>query len=53
LPGDREGFILKIMDDLERKCLELLQLDVLATFVPNIDKQILNESDGKSMLFLK
>jgi hypothetical protein len=51
LPGDREGFILKIMDDLERKCLELLQLDILASFVPNIDKLILNEQDGKSMLY--
>ena len=50
LPGEREGFILKIMDDLERKCLELLQQDVLSSYVPSIDKLILNKEDGKRKL---
>ena len=51
LPGEREGYILKIMDDLERKCLQLLQQDVLGSYVPSIDKLILNEEDGKREIF--
>ena len=35
------------MENSERKCLELLQLDVLAPFVPSIDKLIYNREDDK------
>lgn len=46
-PGDREGFILKLMDNLERKCLDSLQTDCLADFVPKIDKVLFDKEDGK------
>jgi hypothetical protein len=46
-PGDREGFILKLMDNLERKCLEILQNDGLADFVPKIDKILFDYEDAK------
>ncbi|RNA08444.1 inositol-trisphosphate 3-kinase A [Brachionus plicatilis] len=41
-PGDREGYILKIMDDSEKNCLALLQNDILSEFVPKIDRTSLN-----------
>ncbi len=44
-PGDREGYILKLMDNLERKCLEKLQSDKLAPFVPSIDKILYENSN--------
>jgi hypothetical protein len=45
-PGDREGYILKVMDELERACLEKLQSDILSPFVPSIDRTIFNNGDG-------
>jgi hypothetical protein len=45
--GEREGFILKLMDTLERSCLEKLQSDILAQFVPNIDKILFDKEDEK------
>lgn len=46
-PGDREGYILKLMSDLERECLEMLKTDTLSQFVPQIDKTLLNKDDSK------
>ena len=43
--GEREGFILKLMDKSERSCLERLQNDILASFVPNIDKILFDKED--------
>lgn len=50
IPGDREGYILKIMDDLERNCLTLLQTDILAQFVPKIDRINLKFDEQNSNL---
>jgi len=47
IPGDRDGYILKTMEDSEHQCLDLLQKDLLAPFVPSIDKIVYNEEDGK------
>ena len=49
--GDREGFILKLMDNLERSCLEKLQHDLLGSFVPKIDKILFSEDDKKCLCF--
>lgn len=46
-PGEREGFILKLMDTIERRCLEELQADELSPYVPNIDKVLFDSEDGK------
>lgn len=51
-PGDREGFILKHMDDLERRCLQALKSDSLACFVPSIDKILFDQEDNKCRLKL-
>jgi len=45
-PGEREGFILKLMDQSEYECLRLLQTDLLSRFVPRIDSFHKDESDG-------
>ena len=34
------------MDDVERDCLEKLQIDVLAPFVPKIDRILCDKEDG-------
>lgn len=44
-PGDRDGFILKLMDNLERNSLRLLQTDALSEYVPRIDKTLLDHED--------
>lgn len=44
-PGERDGYILKLMDNLERSCLKSLQSDVLSDFVPSIDKILLDQED--------
>ncbi|CAF0785160.1 unnamed protein product [Brachionus calyciflorus] len=44
-PGEREGFILKLMDNLERNSLQILQNDILSDFVPKIDKILLDRED--------
>ena len=46
-PGEREGFILKQMDDLERLCLVDLKKDILSPFVPKIG-QILQDTEDKN-----
>jgi 1D-myo-inositol-triphosphate 3-kinase len=46
-PGDREGFILKLMDESERDCMEQLSKDALSPFVPRIDALILDKEDKK------
>jgi len=46
-PGDREGFILKLMDESEKKCMAMLENDILSPFVPRIDKIILDKDDKK------
>lgn len=53
IPGDREGFILKLLDHSERKCLETLQTDFLSPFVPKIDKIVLNSLDKKHYMELE
>lgn len=50
-PGDREGFILKLMDDKERNCLETLQTDKLRDFVPKIDQTLFDPEDAKCKLY--
>lgn len=47
IPGEREGYIQKLFDHLEKESLVALQTDVLALFVPKIDKVILNNEDKK------
>ena len=46
-PGDREGYILKLMNELEKKCLENLKVDALKDFVPVIDQVIIDAEDSK------
>lgn len=45
--GNREGFILKHMDNNERKCYQILNFDNLSKFVPIIDRNMLDLEDGK------
>ena len=45
-PGDREGFILKLMDELERKSFEMLKSDILGPFVPAVDRVLYDMNDG-------
>ena len=52
-PGDREGFILKLMDESERNCMSLLEKDILSPFVPRIDKIILDKEDKKCLIFVQ
>lgn len=52
-PGDREGFILKMMDQSEYNCLKLLQTDLLSRFVPRIDSLHKDETDGKIYIELQ
>ena len=35
------------MDESERKCMEMLEKDILSPFVPRIDKIILDKEDKK------
>jgi hypothetical protein len=51
-PGDREGYILKLMDNLESTCLHQLQFDLLKPFVPEIDGVLVDKEDGKCMHIL-
>lgn len=53
IPGDREGFILKLLDHSERNCLLQLQLDALASFVPKTDNIIFNNQDKKHYMELQ
>ena len=46
--SEREGFILKCMDKLERLCLEELQNDILAPYVPYIDRILF---DGENQTY--
>ena len=46
-PGDREGFILKQMDESEYMCLKYLQTDLLASYVPKIDNLISDKLSTK------
>ena len=46
-PGNRDGFILKHMDAIERRCFEKLQLDLLKHFVPKIDRLLFDIEECK------
>lgn len=50
IPGEREGYILKLLDHSERQCLIDLQTDFLNTFVPKIDRIIFNNTDKKNYM---
>jgi 1D-myo-inositol-triphosphate 3-kinase len=45
--GEREGYILKLMDEIERACFSKLFKDVLVDYVPKIDKIVVDREDGK------
>lgn len=53
IPGDREGYILKLMDHMEKHFLVTLQNDILSPFVPNIGQVIVNSEDQKSYIELQ
>lgn len=53
IPGEREGFILKLLDNSERQCLIELQTDSLAQYVPKIDQIVFNSSDSKNYMELQ
>jgi hypothetical protein len=48
-PGEREGFILKLMDKIEHSCLENLQKDILNPFVPHIDQVFFDNNEDQRM----
>lgn len=53
IPGEREGFILKLFDHSERQYLSELQTDFLSIFVPKIDRVVFNPDDSKHYMELQ
>lgn len=48
--GEREGYILKNMTNIERYCYEMLKKDKLKYFIPNINKTFYDTNENKCKL---
>ncbi len=53
IPGDREGYILKLLDNSEKNHLVNLQTDSLSPFVPKIGQIIVNSEDQQNYIELQ